>query len=322
MRRQLAAGLVALLLAGAAAADEARITMPAALAPLVEIGTHAGLTVELSGSRGTALVTVRQVVRALSVAPPYPLPAASACPDTSASSVPVPLALPAELRRTLERAENAYDVVAEVVAWVSEHVTMDERDEGGQDAYSVLARREGRCSGRANVTVGLLRVAGIPARVAHGMLVTRQGGRWHRWGEAWLGAAGWVPFDPGTAVGLVRVLYVPTLGAVEDTPLDGVRLEEAAEGGYAALPHWRGLRLRPVGGATLRCVGRGDAELVAELVAPDGAMWRREGREELVFPGLLPGVYELRWRRNGRARGPLTLRITSKGELRVDLRAE
>ena len=322
MIRRLVPGLLGLLLAMPAAADEARMTMPAGVAALVESGVHAGLSVEVAPVGDAAVVTVRQMVRALPAAPPYPLSGVPPCPDDMAGQVPVPLQLPAELRSTLERSSSAYDVVAEVVAWVSGRIAMDETDTGGQDAVAVLARREGRCSGRANLAVGLLRVAGIPARVAHGMLVTRQGARWHRWGEAWLGAAGWVPFDPGTAVGLVRVLYVPTVGADEGAPLAGVRLVDASETGYAALPHWRGLRLRPVGGATLRCVGRGAGSLVAVLEVADGARWRREGREELVFPGLLPGVYELSWKRDGRARGPVTLRVTSVGELRVDLRAE
>ena len=320
--RRLVVGLLGLMLAAAATADEARITMPPAVASLVETGTHTGLVVQVSQCGDRAEVLVHQVVRALPSVPRYPLPAAPECPDASASSVPVTLGLPAQLREAVERAGTGFDALADVVAWVSEHILINEADTGKQDAVSVLQRRLGRCSGRANLAVGLLRIIGIPARVAHGMLVTDKGARWHRWGEAWLGAAGWVPFDPGTAVGLVRVLYVPTVRAVEDESLAGVRLVAAREDGYGALPHWRGLRLRPVGGATLRCVDPGAASFVAVLSSPDGARWRREGRRELVFAGLLPGVYELRWKQNGRVRGPVTLQVGSVGEFRVDLRAE
>ena len=122
-----------------------------------------------------------------------------------------------------QRPGSALARLVSAVSFVSRTVALDEDDAGPQDAVSVLARGRGRCSGRANAAVGLLRRMGIPARVVHGLLLGDGGARWHRWGEAWLGPLGWTPFDPGAAVGLVSVRYLPLVGSGEGASLAGVR---------------------------------------------------------------------------------------------------
>jgi len=212
-----------------------------------------------------------------------------------------------------------------VVAYVSERTALDEDDRGPQDGVSVLRRGRGRCSGRANLAIGLLRALGVPARAVHGLAVSAGGARYHRWGEAWLATLGWVPFDPGAAVGLVSVRYVPLSGPAEGLALDGVRALSVDERGFLGLTAWRGLRLLPAGGATLRCVAPSSAApLAALLVGPDGSRWAREGRGELVFTGMLPGRYRILWSSNGESAvrdfvlgsGDVRLEVGGKGATR------
>jgi hypothetical protein len=301
MRR--AAGVLALAVLAAAAArgDEARIVVPTALAARVETGRRCGLDVGLEPRPGGALVTVSGSIRALPAAPSYPLADAASCGDDDALAVPASFQLPPELRRLADRPGSALVRLTAVVAFVSRAVALDEDGGGAQDAVSVLARGRGRCSGRANAAVGLLRRLGIPARPVHGLLIGDRGARWHRWGEAWLGPLGWTAFDPGASVGVVSVRYLPLVGSGEGASLAGVRLERIDERGYLGVPVRAGVRVLPVGGVTLRCVGpAGAPEITALLLAPDGSRWARRGAREVVFGGMLPGRYRLLWRASGR----------------------
>lgn len=318
-----AAGLVALTLLAAAGArgDEARIALPTALAARVETGRRCGLEVGLEPLPDGVLVTVSRTVHPFAVAPAYPLPHVAACGDAEALAVPASFRLPPELRWLAGRPGSAAARLVSVVTYVSQAVALDDRDGGAQDAASVLARGRGRCSGRANAAVGLLRGMGIPARAVHGVLVAGDGARWHRWGEAWLGPLGWVPFDPGAAVGLVSVRYIPLVGSGEGASLAGVRLERIDERGYLGVPVRAGLRVLPVGGVTLRCVApAGAPEITALLVGPDGSRWARRGGREVVFGGMLPGRYRLMWRASGRP-AALNLVLGEVPDVLVDLGA-
>lgn len=292
---RLAVGLaLAVAGAGVAFADEAAIFLPMPLAARVETGERSGLSITLEGRPGGALVWVTRTLRAFPVAPVYPLAGAGACGDPLALQVPASFVLPLELARITGRSDSALAVVSRVVELVTHRTTLDENDAGPQDASTVLVRGRGRCSGRANLAVGLLRALGIPARVVQGMVIASGGARWHRWGEAWLGQLGWTPFDPGVAVGVVSVRYLPMRGSGEGSRLAGVRLERISERGYLRLPVRSGLRTVPVGGVRLHCLSpTEDREITALLLAPDGSRWARRGFHEVVFEGMLPGRYRL-----------------------------
>jgi hypothetical protein len=292
---RLAVGL-ALAVAGAGVgfADEAAIFVPMPLAARVEAGERSGLSIALEGRPGGALVFVTRTLRAFPVAPAYPLAGAASCGDPLALQVPASFALPPGLARLNGRSDSALGVVSRVVELVTRRITLDENDAGPQDASTVLVRGRGRCSGRANLAVGLLRAMGVPARVVQGMVFGTGGARWHRWGEAWLGPLGWTPFDPGAAVGVVSVRYLPIRGSGEGSRLAGVRLERLSERGYLCLPMRSGLRTVPVGGVRLHCLSPSeDREITALLLAPDGSRWARRGVQEVVFEGMLPGRYRL-----------------------------
>jgi hypothetical protein len=300
-------------------ADQAAIFLPTSLAARVEVGEHSGSSIALEVRSGGALVSVSEPVNALPEAPALPLAAKDRCGDPTALQVPGSFLVPSEFAEMKARTDSALELTTRVVEFVSERIRLDEDDHGPQDAVSVLTRRRGRCSGRANLAVGLLRTMGIPARVVRGIVVGDTGARWHRWGEAWLGPLGWVSFDPGAAIGLVSVRYLRVQGAGEGASLSGVRLVRINESGYAALPLRSGMRVLPVGGVTVRCLApAGDGEITALLVGPDGSRWARRGRGEVVFVGMLPGRYRILWRGAGHL-GVLDLRLGGQREVRVEL---
>jgi transglutaminase-like putative cysteine protease len=78
------------------------------------------------------------------------------------------------------------------------------------DAVSVLKNKRGDCNEHATLFTALARAAGVPARVAVGLVL--QDGRflYHAWAEVWLGR--WLALDPTwrqfpADAGHVRLVY-------------------------------------------------------------------------------------------------------------------
>jgi transglutaminase-like putative cysteine protease len=61
-------------------------------------------------------------------------------------------------------------------------------------ALEVLSRREGDCNEHTTLYTALARAAGIPTRMAAGIVYMENGFYYHAWPEVWLD--GWVPIDP------------------------------------------------------------------------------------------------------------------------------
>ncbi len=322
MRRGLVWLAAAIFMATAALADEAHFWVPTGVAARVEVGARSGLHVGVEAVENGALVTVSHEAQALAGAPPYPLPSPAGSPDAEYLQVPEHFSLPPEVASLVRSATDSVELLTNVVGFVSQRVALVEQDTGSQDAASVLVRRAGRCSGRANLAVGLLRAAGVPARAVSGVLIGEDGPRWHRWGEARLASLGWVGFDPGSSVGMVSVRHLPLRGAGEGTKLDGVRIAHIEEQIYSALPVVAGLRVVPVGGITVHCQAPRDVtEFTAVLLGPDGSRWSRRGRGEVRFSGLLPGRYRLYWWGSER-RGSLRMELGRSDEVRLQLARE
>jgi hypothetical protein len=321
--RSLVAALLLGLVGGAALADEAQWWVPTALAARVGTGQTAGLFVGVEAVDGGALVTVSHPGEAFAVAPPFPLPVEAAEAHAADLDVPIRFVPPREITLAAAGARDALEVLRLVIAYVSRTVRLEEDDPGHQDAAAVLARRVSRCSGRANLAVGLLRVLGIPARAVSGLLLGDKAPRRHRWGEAWLGELGWVGFDPGASVGMVSVNYLPLRGAGEGRIEPGIRAVHLDGQSFESLPLRNGLKVVPVGGATLECVApSSDTDLTAVLLGADGSRWLRRGRGEVRFTLLLPGTYRLKWwgaDRSGRQRldvgdgGVVQVRLAGEG---------
>jgi len=302
-----------------ALADEAHYWFPTPLAAQVSSGARGGLVVGIERQGVGALVTVTSEPGPLGRPPALAAVRPDDTGDPASLALPPGFAVPPEILEIRRRSLDAWDATRRVVELVSARIALDEADSGAQDAASVLARGRGRCSGRANVAVGLLRAAGVPARVVHGVVVGERGARWHRWGEAWLGRLGWVPFDPGVAVGILSVRYIPMRGAGEGASLAGIRTLVIDERGFASLPMRNRLRQPPLRGASVRVVTRRPgSEFWAALYGPDGARRVARGSGEVVFSGLLAGRYRLVW---GGAEGVRETQVVLAGEtaLRLDL---
>lgn len=301
------------LAAAVARADEAHIAMPLALAAQVETGDRHGHVVGIELSQHGAVVTVSRSVQALGSSPRLPLRTTGDDIDPHYLQTPPSFAVPPEVIRAAQREDAALAVVEQVVTWVTRRIVLDDLDAGKQDAASVLARRRGRCSGRANAVIGVLRALGLPARPVHGVLVGDREARWHRWGEVWLGPLGWVAFDPGASVGMVSVRYVPMRGASSDMALAGVNLLHLEESGYAALPRRGGVRVVPSGGATMKCrAPAGTGWVTALLLGPDGVRRVKGGIGGVEFHGLIPGRYRLAWEWQGRMEGAMDVWLQSR----------
>jgi transglutaminase-like putative cysteine protease len=150
--------------------------------------------------------------------------------------------------------EGVGEYTARVVAFVCDQF---EYEPGKTDVRSsvddILTVGAGVCQDFAHLTIGLLRLAGVPARYVSGYLAPAPGATvvreqaTHAWVEALLPGAGWVGFDPThrgrTHLGHVRIGVGRDYGDVP--PLRGVfrssgqmrtmgvevRIDELAEGG-------------------------------------------------------------------------------------------
>jgi transglutaminase-like putative cysteine protease len=98
--------------------------------------------------------------------------------------------------------ESVADYCRRVVAWVCDQFAYEPgRTNVHSDVNHVLSTGAGVCQDFAHLTIGVLRLAGVPARYVSGYLAPRLGGRpigsqaSHAWLEVML-PDGWFGFDP------------------------------------------------------------------------------------------------------------------------------
>ncbi len=111
---------------------------------------------------------------------------------------------------------SQYEVVRNILLWVSENIEYSYQSWQKNDAISVFKRKRGYCRGRVNLTVLMLREAGIPVRKAHSLSLNGietekvQFGRrfLHRWLEVYYPDKGWVFSDPGRYINTVDTGYI------------------------------------------------------------------------------------------------------------------
>jgi transglutaminase-like putative cysteine protease len=98
---------------------------------------------------------------------------------------------------------------------------------------AVLAHGRGVCQDLAHVALGLCRRLGLPARYVSGYFYAKSGSELesHAWCEAYVGAMGWVPFDPThKQVGSARHVAVAMGRDFSDVPPNrGVYRGDASE---------------------------------------------------------------------------------------------
>jgi len=95
-----------------------------------------------------------------------------------------------------EGARTAWDVASAAARHVSRNTRYALT---GGSALDCLRSGEGDCGPQALLLVGLCRAAGVPARLAGGLLFADGRFGQHNWAEAYCGdKAGWIPIDPTT----------------------------------------------------------------------------------------------------------------------------
>ncbi len=223
-------------------------------------------------------------------------------------SVPSGFRFPSGLREALVGEIDPWRSATTVLAWVADHVAIDDDDTRPQDAASVLRRARGRCSGIANAATALLQAVGFEARTVSGLLVDHGSATPHRWLEVELPGAGWVPTDPTLGLWVMSPHHVAFQDAVLDPPR--VVIERAAPPTLGRLPRWQGRPVRPNHGADLICRMADGGSAVATLTDRRGEVRRAVLAPEGRFDRLLPGVWDLEVERVGRviAEAALTLR--------------
>ncbi len=101
--------------------------------------------------------------------------------------------------------EDVAGYVARTVAWVRDQFDYQKaRTHVHSNLDDILKTGSGVCQDFAHLTIGILRLAGVPARYVSGYLtpaISSGGGPLgeqasHAWLEAWLPHAGWTGFDP------------------------------------------------------------------------------------------------------------------------------
>lgn len=208
--------------------------------------------------------------------------------------VPTGFALPSRLKAALRPELEAWEAATLVLEWAANHLVLDVSDNGPQDAFSVLERGRGRCSGLANSTAALLLAAGFEARTVSGLLVGEDESVPHRWLECRLPGAGWVPTDPTLGLWIITSRHVVFPDTVGDLPV--VQMLSGGGAGLDGMPRLRNRLLRPNGGADLVCRipgGRVDPPPVAILRNSNGEVRRALLDPEAHFSGLLPGKWTL-----------------------------
>lgn len=124
-------------------------------------------------------------------------------------------------RRVTRGAETPYAVVLALESWfrTAGGFTYEERPARLSGlpplVEFVTASKEGYCQHYAGAMAVMLRLLGVPARVAVGFTSGRRtGGKWlvsdndaHAWVEAWFPRIGWVAFDPTPGRGTLSGVY-------------------------------------------------------------------------------------------------------------------
>ena len=208
-------------------------------------------------------------------------------------SVPDGFELPSSLRSALRPEMEAWEAATTVLEWVTDRVVLIDNDRRPQDAVSVIRQRGGRCSGLANATAALLMAAGFEARTVSGLLITGRRAIPHRWVEARLPGAGWVPTDPTLGLWVITARHVAFGEAVDRIP--EIEIVEAAPGDLYRLPRMGTTMIRPNEGAELVCrlSGASDGRSVMASLERGSDLRRGVLGPEMRFASLLPGRWSL-----------------------------
>jgi hypothetical protein len=92
--------------------------------------------------------------------------------------------------------------------WVMRNIHYNPAQKASSSALATIALHEGVCSNFAELYVGLLRTAKIPARILSGYVINNGSGAagFHQWTAFYLPDAGWIVADPTWGPGYFAAL--------------------------------------------------------------------------------------------------------------------
>jgi hypothetical protein len=100
-------------------------------------------------------------------------------------------------QQVVQGTEMQAQAVVAILDWVRANISYDYSLSLPRDALSVYQNRSGTCAGFSNLSVALMRAAGIPARYQTGCaLWALPAGGGHAWVEVYYPDLGWVPSEP------------------------------------------------------------------------------------------------------------------------------
>ncbi len=102
---------------------------------------------------------------------------------------------------------GAWEAARSIERWVFRTIVSKNLATTFASARAVLETRSGDCSEHAVLMATLARIAGIPSRVASGIVYGRGGFAYHMWVEIWTGSA-WHALDPTLGKGSVDATHV------------------------------------------------------------------------------------------------------------------
>lgn len=146
------------------------------------------------------------------------LPVAGPDPRWLAAEPFIEVGTPAIKKATAEALAgevNSARAATRIAEWVLANIEFEDELGPIRSAEDVLALGRGVCRDFANLYVAMARTAGLPSRVAQGLVYAQGGFYLHVWAESYVGR--WVPVDPTRAHDPVDATHITlSLGAVSD----------------------------------------------------------------------------------------------------------
>jgi transglutaminase-like putative cysteine protease len=255
VRLRLGALLLGVLLGGGAmAADEVAVYRAGGPdAALFDQYDNDGYSLAVSrGENGALTLTVRVSGSPLESRAPYPTRVREERLTPSAERDAWAASLAAGARTQAEAVERILAGVASEIRYDPDRLRL-------QDPATVFATRKAHCVGFAELSVDLLRRAGISARTVQGILRTAPdaagfdpsiGGVYHRWVEIYYPDRGFVFSDPSASINGVDARYLPFGRRALERPAH-LTLTRVEASGQLEFPLWKlggvAVRVRPIG---------------------------------------------------------------------------
>lgn len=120
-----------------------------------------------------------------------------------------------QARSIVANEKNAFRAACKLREWVWKNVRPSPSAPGTPSAVTALRQRAGECRHKAVLYAAMARAAGIPTRLAAGLIYDRGAFVFHVWAESWVGQ--WVALDPTYPGDFVDATHVKLVqGEVDD----------------------------------------------------------------------------------------------------------